>query len=83
MTYIQTIGKKGSKKKIDVITAHRIPDPSFLEKIEKRLGNESEVRLYTDEKIRGGIHIKDHAQNKQFDGSIASQLEKLHKTISK
>lgn len=80
---MKIIGKQGSEKIIDVYTAHEIIDPTIIARLEKRLGQQSEVRLIIDRKIKGGLKIKDHAQNKLFDGSVQTQLNQLREKIVK
>lgn len=78
---MKKLGKIGSDKIIEVKLAHEISDENLLKRIEKRLGQEYEVRLIIDPKIKGGIIIKDIPQNKLFDGSVAEQLRQLRQQI--
>ncbi len=80
---MKKIGKIGSEKIIEVKTAREITDENILKRIEKRLGQETEVRLIVDESLRGGIYIKDLYQNKQFDGTVKKQLNLLREEIIK
>ncbi len=80
---MKKIGKIGSEKIVEVRTAHELEDKNILKRIEKRLGQESEVRLIVDEEMKGGIYIKDLYQNKQLDGSVGRQLELLREEIIK
>ncbi|MCA9386616.1 F0F1 ATP synthase subunit delta [Candidatus Dojkabacteria bacterium] len=78
---MKKIGKIGSNKIIEVRTAHEINDESLLKRIEKRLGNEYEVRMILDPSIKGGIIVKDIPQNKLFDASVSDQLKQLKQQI--
>ncbi|GAB4284127.1 MAG: hypothetical protein Kow0081_1130 [Candidatus Dojkabacteria bacterium] len=83
MKEYKVIGKKGAPKVVEVYFARKIEDQAILSRIEKRLGNESEVRLFIDKDLIGGFKIIDKFSNKVFDASVKSQLEKLKQSITK
>ena len=80
---MKKVGKIGSKQIIEVRTAKEITDEAIIKRLEKRLGQRSEVRLIIDSTIQGGIYIKDLLQNKHLDGSIRTQLQTLREKIIK
>lgn len=83
MNAYNIIGKKGSDKIIEIYSAFEITDKEMLKRFEGRLGNESEVRFYIDQSLKGGFFVKDIANNKIFDGSVKGMLEKLKLRIIK
>lgn len=80
---MKKIGKVGSEKVIEVKTRSEITDESLIKRLEKRLGNDYEVRLIVDPEVKGGIYIKDLAKNKEFDATVRKQLNLLREEIIK